>query len=104
MPICKINIAMPQDPLSASVVRPPGAMPPGTFEARCHRCRDCIEVCPSDALAVDASGYPCLAEAPACWKCGLFSDVCTRGAIGFTARTRAGLRMVKAMEARSNRW
>ena len=104
MSICKINIAMLEGSPSASLVRPPGALSLEEFEERCHKCGDCVEVCPSNAIGVDANGYPYLVDVLACGKCGLCADVCTRGAIAFTARTRAGLQLVKAMEARSTRW
>lgn len=104
MSVCKTNIEVLGESLSTYRIRPPGALSVEAFEDRCRQCGDCVEVCPSRAIAVDADGFPYLADVLACGKCGLCADVCTGGAIEFTTRTRAGLQIIKTMEARSARW
>lgn len=84
-------------------VRPPGAMPGGVFEEKCHHCADCISVCPVRALAMDEKGFPYLTNPRSCAKCGLCADVCSHQAIEFTERTRAGFALVIAIEEAAGR-
>jgi len=98
MPIRKpemhdLDSGMPrQDP------RPPGALTGPGFIEKCVQCSDCIEVCPSRAIGMDTSGYPVLLHPRDCGKCGLCADVCSHRAIEFTDRTRAGFKIVLAIE------
>ena len=80
--------------------RPPGALEEAAFLDRCDKCFDCIEVCPVKALGSDADLYPCIPPDRICIECGLCADICTRGAIRLTPRTRAGLKRVLEEERR----
>jgi ferredoxin len=91
----------PPDPLPTARRRPP--RPPGSrsedgLAARCTGCGDCVSVCPASVLSLDSDGYPVLRARDRCGQCGLCADVCMFGAIELTARTRAGLALVMAIE------
>lgn len=49
----------------------------------CHRCGGCIGVCPVDALALDADGFPM--QKGECISCSLCTDICSGGAVDFSA-------------------
>ena len=38
------------------ILRPPGALAEGEFETTCLRCGKCVEVCPANAIKIDAGG------------------------------------------------
>ncbi|WP_135506559.1 4Fe-4S dicluster domain-containing protein [Roseovarius aestuariivivens] len=76
---------------------PPGATYLGVRES-CVGCGDCVEVCPSDLLRLDADGLPRFAEALGCGLCGLCADVCAQGAIPLTPATRRGLDRTMRLE------
>ena len=79
--------------------RPPGALSGFEFTDRCVQCTDCFEVCPSQAIVMDSAGYPVLLHPQDCGNCGLCADVCSHSAIRLTDRTRAGLKIVLAIES-----
>ncbi|MGA9434625.1 MAG: 4Fe-4S dicluster domain-containing protein [Roseobacter sp.] len=79
-------------------LRPPGALAAPGFTDKCVQCADCIDVCPSRAIGMDDAGYPVLLHPRDCGKCGLCADVCSHRAIEFTERTRAGFKIVLAIE------
>lgn len=85
---------------STEAKRPPGALSAHRFEERCTQCRDCMAVCPLNAILADLTGYPVLDESATCLSCGLCADVCMHGAIELTDETRAGLALVLALESR----
>ncbi len=63
-------------------LRPPGSVDPETFADLCDQCGQCVEVCPSKIIEMDAEGYPMVdAASGQCHRCSLCADVCTRGAI-----------------------
>ena len=83
-------------PLAASIandmvrhLRPPGAVPPGEFEAICSRCAKCVEVCPADCIQIDtdrflSDGHPyILAKDRACVVCNSLACMnnCPTGAL-----------------------
>lgn len=71
----------------AGELRPPGALPPGSFERACIGCFRCAEVCPTRAIrfpggaGLDA-GHPFLAlrESP-CVLCMACTEACPTGAL-----------------------
>lgn len=74
---------------SAEWLRPPGALPPGDFEAACIRCFRCAEVCPPQCIRFDAWLPPAEADTPfvvpadrACTLCMACTEVCPTGALG----------------------
>lgn len=79
-----------------------GDLPPGAamieMEDLCVGCGDCVSVCPSALLTLDADGLPRFAQGDACGMCGLCADVCSLGAIRFTPATLAGLRRTLSTE------
>ncbi|MEM7644650.1 MAG: 4Fe-4S dicluster domain-containing protein [Pseudomonadota bacterium] len=83
--------------------RPPGAVLGDAFRETCSGCGDCKAVCPLSVIETDESGYPYLLDGATCHHCGLCADICTRGAIAFTERTRVGLELVLAVERVMNR-
>jgi MauM/NapG family ferredoxin protein len=57
------NWPLGQREVSLTILRPPGALPPGEFENTCSRCGKCVEVCPAAAIKLDpnqltADGLP----------------------------------------------
>ena len=78
--------------------RPPGTLREAKLKEVCTGCGDCITVCPSAALSLDPEGHPVLSAKGRCGQCGLCADVCMQGAIELTARTRAGLQFILAVE------
>lgn len=79
------------------LTRPPGA-DLSTLYDLCTSCGDCVAVCPSDLIALDADGFPYLSDLTSCGCCGLCADVCAMGAIEFNAATLAGLGRTLATE------
>jgi len=88
--------AVPQ--IETAKRRPPGALQEREFTDRCTGCFDCIEVCPSQALSMDALMVPYLRPGRTCLHCGLCADVCSHRAIRLTPRTREGLARTLEME------
>ncbi len=85
-------------PASRDPVRPPGALSEAALAGSCTGCGDCVSVCPATLLSLDLDGCPVLSARDRCRHCGLCADVCMHGAIELTARTRAGLALVMALE------
>jgi ferredoxin len=88
----------PVAPIRRHPLRPPGSRSEDGLAARCIGCGDCVSVCPASILSLDPDGYPVLRGRERCGHCGLCADVCMFGAIELTARTRAGLALVMAIE------
>lgn len=83
---------------TADVIRPPGALSFVEFADRCTGCGDCEAVCPAELIFIGPGGLPQLRSVQGCGHCGLCADVCTHGAILFTARMQDGLKRVLAEE------
>lgn len=49
----------------------------------CHRCGGCIGLCPVNALALDADGFPM--QKADCLSCSLCTDMCSGAAVDFSA-------------------
>ncbi|MFO0728907.1 MAG: 4Fe-4S dicluster domain-containing protein [Myxococcota bacterium] len=69
-------------------LRPPGAAPPGRFEALCIRCYRCAEVCPVSCIQFEAGldlrnlGTPSLApKDKGCTLCMACTEACPTGAL-----------------------
>ena len=78
---------VPRRSRAAHRIRPPGALPPGTFEKTCIGCFRCAEVCPpkcidfTSSLSAD-SGTPTLdLRAKACTLCMRCTQVCPTDAL-----------------------
>ena len=88
-----------------TILRPPGAKPPGEFESVCSRCGACVEACPVKCIQIDASacvgdGYPYIAPAIApCVVCDELAcmKACPTGALTLVDKfsIRMGLAEVK---------
>lgn len=70
------------------LLRPPGARPPGEFEALCIRCFRCAEVCPAGCIRFDAIlplralGTPYIAPKDrGCTLCMACTEACPTGAL-----------------------
>lgn len=85
-------------PADGSGHRPPGAVSEAVFLAECIQCRDCVAVCPRDAIRPDQQGYPFLSNPTECSSCGLCADVCMHKAIRLTDATRSGLKALMALD------
>jgi ferredoxin-type protein NapG len=53
----KRRIVLPVAPARERIIRPPGSLPRDDFESTCSKCGKCVEVCPANAIKIDASGY-----------------------------------------------
>lgn len=53
-------------------------------ETRCSRCTDCVAVCPTDCLAMQAA-VPLLIRPTDCISCGLCVLVCPSAALSLAA-------------------
>lgn len=64
-----------------TVLRPPGALPEPAFQALCIRCGKCAQVCPREAIHLQA-GLPYIEpRSKACDLCRKCPDVCPTGAL-----------------------
>ena len=71
-----------------TMLRPPGALPRGDFEAACIRCFRCAEVCPPGCITFPDLTAPALADTPfidadnnACIMCMACGPACPTGAL-----------------------
>lgn len=48
-----------------SILRPPGAIDETRFNETCHRCGECVAVCPADAIAPLVDSFGAIAGTPA---------------------------------------
>jgi ferredoxin len=86
-----LSNAFETDVVHAAPLRPDGALPEWAFQEACTGCGDCEAVCPKHLIRLDVKNGPVLIDTGRCSRCGLCADVCMRGAIEFTPRTRRGL-------------
>lgn len=69
-----------------TAVRPPWALPEAEFLARCTRCADCVDACPSRLLVKGSGGFPEADFTPGrapegCTFCGECRHVCLPAAL-----------------------
>jgi MauM/NapG family ferredoxin protein len=81
---------IPEEPVSGSVLRPPGAVPEAELADRCIRCGTCVRECPTHTLShavgearVDLFQTPVLVarDAGCAFECNVCGWVCPTGAI-----------------------
>jgi ferredoxin-type protein NapG len=101
-----------QEAWKGRALRPPGALPPGEFEAACTRCGKCVDACPAHAIQIASrgmeAGLPSIE--PASSPCVLCSGlqctrVCPSGALQLVAAPAAVRIGTAAIEpARCTAW
>ena len=63
-------------------VRPPWALAEARFTARCTRCGDCLDACPTDILYKGRGGFPQVDFSRGeCLFCAECTDICTPAAL-----------------------
>ena len=62
--------------------RPPYSLPENAFLDRCDCCTKCVDVCPTDVIGRDGSGYPILLFGQSsCTFCSACAEACPTGAL-----------------------